>query len=140
MSSSAVKIVPPEEVGKNTTGQTDGMTRKAALVNVSDKICSSTMLADPHTSSAIHHHGHLDTIVYALRGSGGTLIWGPNPEDKQRLAPGSHALIPAWVEHQEANEGEEQVEWIIVRSGREPVVVNLPKGWGSSKEEGDGKQ
>lgn len=92
------------------------------------------MLADPHTSSAIHHHGHLDTVVYALRGSGGTLIWGPNPEDKQVLTPGSHALIPAYVEHQEANEGDEEVEWIIVRSGREPVVVNLPAGWGSSKD------
>lgn len=90
------------------------------------------MLADPHTSSAIHHHGHLNTIVYALRGRG-TIIWGPNPDQKQVLEIGSHALIPAWVEHQEANEGEEEVEWIIVRSGREPVVVNLPGGWGTSK-------
>ena len=50
---------------------------------------------------------------------------------RQTLAPGDYALIPAYAEHQEANDGEEEVVWCIVRSGGTPVVVNL-EGWGMS--------
>jgi uncharacterized RmlC-like cupin family protein len=50
---------------------------------------------------------------------------------RQDLAPGDFALIPAYAEHQEVNDGDEEVEWIITRSGRNPVVKNL-EGWGKS--------
>ncbi|CZT09686.1 uncharacterized protein RCO7_03762 [Rhynchosporium graminicola] len=109
------------------TGQTDGMVRKGAIVKKSDKVCASVMTASPHTSSAIHHHGEQDTIVYAASGHGA--IISDNGKTRQELAPGDFALIPAWTEHQEVNDGEEEVTWIITRSGSEPVVVNL-KGWG----------
>lgn len=90
------------------------------------------MIAHPHTSSAIHHHGRLDTIVYAVRGNG-SIVFGPDENQRRDLQPGDHALIPAWVEHQEVNDGDSDVEWVIVRSGSEPIVVNLPEGWGSSQ-------
>ena len=51
---------------------------------------------------------------------------------RQDLSPGDFALIPAWTEHQEVNEGDEEVTWIISRSGGTPVVVNL-KGWGEGE-------
>ena len=50
---------------------------------------------------------------------------------RQVLEMGDFALIPAHAEHQEVNEGDEEVEWIITRSGRVPVVENLD-GWGKS--------
>ena len=50
---------------------------------------------------------------------------------KQVLRPGDFALIPAFAEHQEVNEGEEEVTWIITRSGKTPIVENLG-GWGES--------
>jgi uncharacterized RmlC-like cupin family protein len=53
-------------------------------------------------------------------------------EKREDLAPGDYALIPAYAEHQEVNDGDEDVVWCIVRSGREPKVVNVEKGWGSS--------
>ncbi|KAL2061342.1 hypothetical protein VTL71DRAFT_7615 [Oculimacula yallundae] len=133
------------------TGQTDGMVRKGAIIKKSNKVCASVMTASPHTSSAIHHHGEQDTIVYAASGHGGTFpsylpishpslritsltslpqaIISDNGQTRQELSPGDFALIPAWTEHQEVNDGEEEVTWIITRSGSEPVVVNL-KGWG----------
>lgn len=74
----------------------------------------------------------LDTIVYAASGHGTVVSDGGNV--RQDLAPGEFALIPAFTEHQEANDGDEDVTWIIVRSGRDPVVENL-KGWGESKKE-----
>jgi uncharacterized RmlC-like cupin family protein len=52
-------------------------------------------------------------------------------QKRQDLAPGDFALIPAYAEHQEVNDGDEEVEWIITRSGRNPVVENL-EGWGKS--------
>lgn len=53
---------------------------------------------------------------------------------RQDLGPGDFALIPAYAEHQEANDGDEEVTWIIVRSGRKPVVENL-EDWGQSKKQ-----
>jgi len=89
------------------------------------------MLAHPHSSSSIHHHGAQDTIVYALRGHGSIVF--NNGQSRKDLSPGDFALIPAYTEHQEANEGDEEVEWIIHRSpGGEPVVENL-QGWSGEK-------
>ncbi|TVY60726.1 hypothetical protein LSUE1_G009208 [Lachnellula suecica] len=85
------------------------------------------MTAKPHTASAIHHHGEQDTIIFARSGHG--TIVSNNGQTRQSLSPGDFALIPAWAEHQEVNEGEEEVEWVISRSGGVPVVVNL-RGWG----------
>ena len=103
------------------------------------------MLAQPHSASAVHHHGEQDTIVYvrflpvmsfvqadvdqAVSGHG--TIVSDGGKKRQTLAPGDYALIPAYAEHQEANDGEEEVVWCIVRSGGTPVVVNL-EGWGMS--------
>jgi hypothetical protein len=35
-----------------------------------------------------------------------------------------------FVVHQEINDGEEEVEWIVHRSGSKPIVENMPEGWG----------
>lgn len=84
------------------------------------------MIAKPRSSSAVHHHGEQDTIVYAVSGHGSIVTTGNERHD---LAPGDFALIPAYVEHQEVNDSDEELVWVITRSGSEPVVVNL-KGWG----------
>lgn len=87
------------------------------------------MLAKPHSSSAVHHHGDQDTIVYAVRGHGTVISEGG--KKRQDLSPGDFALIPAYAEHQEVNDGDEEVTWVITRSGRRPVIENL-EGWGKS--------
>lgn len=128
-----ILVTPSSTLGSNSSGaQTQGMTRQNALVNVSSNICATRMIAAPHTASAIHHHGEENTIVFAFSGQG--TIVSEGGKKKQVLMPGDFALIPAWAEHQEVNETDEEVVWAIVRSGREPVVVNLDEegGWGSS--------
>ena len=124
----------PVVVAKSTDlqesgGQTAGMIRQNAIVGVTDRICCSRMIAKPHTASAIHHHSDQDTIVFAFSGHG--TIVSDGGKKKQLLAPGDFALIPAYAEHQEVNEGDEDVIWSITRSGREPKVVNV-EGWGRS--------
>jgi uncharacterized RmlC-like cupin family protein len=68
-----------------------------------------------------------DTIVYAASGHG-AIVSGPNGSKRQELAPGDFALIPAYAEHQEVNDSDEEVKWIITRGGRNPIVHNL-KEW-----------
>lgn len=116
------------------------------------------MVAKPHTHSAVHHHGKegkwicvqsssttrllpfspqnqhcscpIDTIVYAVKGHG-TIVSGPDGSKRQDLSPGDFALIPAFTEHQEVNDGDEEAVWVITRGGRTPIVENLD-GWGKS--------
>jgi len=71
-----------------------------------------------------------DTIVYAAKGFG-SIVSGPNGSKRQDLSPGDFALIPAYAEHQEVNDSDEDVVWIITRGGRNPIVQNLD-GWGTS--------
>ena len=123
-------VVTKSDSLSESGGQTEGMIRQNALVGLTDGICATRMLAKPHSESAIHHHGDQDTIVFAFSGHGTVVSEGG--KKKETLAPGDYALIPAWAEHQEVNEGDEEVVWCIVRSGREPHVTNLPEGWGTS--------
>jgi len=96
------------------------------------------MRAQPHSASAVHHHGTQDTIVYAVSGYGslvsssGTGGEGPFGDVRQDLKPGDWALIPAYREHQEVNDGDVEAVWVIVRAPEGvPVVENLG-GWGES--------
>src|ERR1700733_7144257 len=66
------------------------------------------MTALPKSASAVHHHGPQDTIVYAASGHGAIVSEGG--KKRQDLAPGDFALIPAYAEHQEGNDGDEGVE------------------------------
>lgn len=68
--------------------------------------------------------------MYAAKGHG-AIVSGLNGSKRQELAPGDFALIPAFAEHQEVNDSDEEVTWIITRGGRNPVVHNI-EGWGKS--------
>ncbi|KEF58438.1 uncharacterized protein A1O9_06364, partial [Exophiala aquamarina CBS 119918] len=108
---------------------------QAAIVNLSPSLCGILARAGPGTASAVHHHGGQDTIVYAVSGHG-SLVSSTSPAPEHRgdtkvtLQPGDWALIPAYREHQEVNDGEDELVWVIVRApGGAPETVNL-EGWG----------
>ena len=85
-------------------------------------VLTTVMIAQPHTASGVHHHGDQDTIVYGVRGRG--TIVSDGGKTRQVVGPGDWALIPAGTEHQEVNEGDEEVAWVIVRGGNTASVVN----------------
>ena len=62
----------------------------------------------------------------ALRGKG--VVISNKGQTRQEVSPGDFALIPTYVEHQEVNDGDDEVEWIITRNGSRPEVINL-EGW-----------
>lgn len=126
-----VLVTTGASLGQEASGaQSEGMIRQNALVNVAESICASRMIAKPHTESAVHHHDDEDTVVFAFSGRG--TIVSEGGKKKVTLEPGDYALIPAYAEHQEVNESDEDVVWCIVRNGKEPKVVNLEGGWGTS--------
>lgn len=125
--SQPVQLARGSELKGASGGQTEGMVRQNAIVDRCDGLCATRMLARAHTASAVHHHGPQDTLVYAVSGRGSVVSEGG--AKRVDLEPGDYALIPAYAEHQEVNDGDEDVVWAIVRSGRVPEVVNLT-GWG----------
>ncbi|KKY16791.1 putative cupin domain-containing protein [Diplodia seriata] len=105
----AVKVVKGESL-KTSGAQTEGMIRMNGIADMSDQICGTIMVAKPHSSSAVHHHGAEDTIIYAVSGHGS--IVSDNGRTRQALAPGDFALIPAFAQHQEVNDhGDADAVW-----------------------------
>ncbi|KAH7048359.1 RmlC-like cupin domain-containing protein [Macrophomina phaseolina] len=127
----AVRVVRSDSL-KQSGAQTEGMIRMNAISGMSDQVCGTLMVAKPRTSSTVHHHGTEDTIIYAVSGHGS--IVSDNGRTRQDLAPGDFALIPAFAQHQEVNDSDSDVVWVITRGGRTPVVVNLD-GWGQDRAE-----
>ena len=90
-------------------------------------------------------------MVYAAHGYGSIVFDGGRQQ--KDLEPGDFALIPAYdvyappphcperggwlkteadqirhAEHQEVNHSGNELEWVVMRTGRKPVTVNL-EGW-----------
>ena len=112
------------------TPQTPGMLRQAAVSHElvgSEMLWAGVMLVDPGTQSSVHHHGPLETVVYMVSGQS-KVRWGSQLEHEVDFEPGDFLFIPPFVPHQEINPSPDQhTKWVVVRSGREAVVVNLTK-------------
>ena len=65
------------------------------------------------------------TVIYVVRGRA-RFRWGDRLEFVEEAGPGDFVYVPPYVPHQELNaRKDEPVEAVIVRSGQEPIVVNL---------------
>lgn len=90
------------------------MIRQSAIVELipGQQIVGTLMRAQAYSSSAIHHHGAQDTIVYAVSGHGSIVSDGGKQKDE--LDPGDWAIIPQGREHQEVNDAEEEVRCLFI--------------------------
>ena len=122
-----VKIVRAGELDTNTP-QTPGMTRAAAITNArtgANKLWAGTVVVQPHAKTGPHHHGELETVIYVVRGRA-RMRWGDRLEFWDEADPGDFIYVPPFVPHQEINARTDMpCEAVIVRSGQEPIVVNL---------------
>jgi uncharacterized RmlC-like cupin family protein len=122
-----VKIVRANEVDTNTP-QTSGMTRAAAIDHArtgAQKIWAGTFQIHPDAKTGPHHHGDLETILYIVKGHA-RFRWGEHMEFADEAGPGDFVFVPPYVPHQEINaDPNNPVEAVVVRSGQNPVVVNL---------------
>jgi uncharacterized RmlC-like cupin family protein len=81
----------------------------------------------PGAATGAHHHGPQETVLYVIEGRA-RYRWGDRLEHEMEAGPGDFVFIPAGVVHQEINASDEEpTVWAVVRSGQDPVVVNLPE-------------
>ncbi|KAI1802998.1 RmlC-like cupin [Daldinia bambusicola] len=135
---SEVQITKASDLEAQRGGKDAPMIRQGAVIGKSDRMCATVLIAKPRCSSAVHHHGEQETIIYAASGKGILVTSAGADEEPKRheLSPGDFAFIPPWTEHQEINDTDENVVWILIRSGPEPVVVYLT-GWGGGEAKAD---
>jgi uncharacterized RmlC-like cupin family protein len=122
-----IRVIRAGELDTNTP-QTPGMTRAAAITHArtgADKLWAGTVVVEPAARTAAHHHGEVETVLYIVKGRA-RFRWGDHLEFSEEAGPGDFIYVPPCVPHQEMNaRADEPVEAVVVRSGQEPVVVNL---------------
>jgi uncharacterized RmlC-like cupin family protein len=122
-----VRIVRAGELDCNTP-QTPGMARAAAITHArtgASKLWAGTVSIQPNAKTGAHHHGELESVIYVVNGRA-RMRWGEHLEYTAEAGPGDFIYVPPYVPHQEINAGtDEPLECVLVRSGQEPIVVNL---------------
>jgi uncharacterized RmlC-like cupin family protein len=67
----------------------------------------------------------LETVLYVVKGRA-RMRWGDRLEFSEDAGPGDFIYVPPFVPHQEMNALQDEVcKCVVVRSGQEPIVVNL---------------
>jgi uncharacterized RmlC-like cupin family protein len=122
-----IRIIRADQLDSNTP-QTPGMTRAAAINHArtgANKLWAGTVVVQPNAKTGAHHHGDLETVLYVVKGRA-RFRWGENLEFVEEAGPGDFIYVPPYVPHQEINaDPANPVECVVVRSGQEPIVVNL---------------
>ena len=122
-----VKIIRADQLDPNTP-QTPGMDRAAAITHTrtgANKLWAGTVSVHANAKTGAHHHGEMESVIYVISGRA-RMRWGERLEYFADAGPGDFIYVPPFVPHQEINASrDEQLSCVIVRSGQEPVVVNL---------------
>ena len=122
-----IKVIPGNQLDPNTA-QTPGMTRAAAINAAkagAQKLWAGTVHIHPDAKTGAHHHGELESIIYVVSGRA-RMRWGERLEFVAEAGPGDFIYVPPYVPHQEINaDADRELSCVVVRSGQEPVVVNL---------------
>jgi uncharacterized RmlC-like cupin family protein len=122
-----VKVVAGSQLDLNTP-QTPGMTRAAAITHArtgATRLWAGTVAIDANAKTGAHHHGELESVIYVVSGRA-RMRWGERLEFCAEAGPGDFIYVPPFVPHQEINASRSEIlTCVLVRSGQEPVVVNL---------------
>src|SRR5918996_1260904 len=122
-----VRVVHSSDLDTNTP-QTAGMNRAAAITHAragAEKLWAGTVVIHAKAKTGAHHHGALESVIYVVSGRA-RMRWGERLEFVAEAGPGDFIFVPPYVPHQEINAlADEPLSCVLVRSGQEPVVVNL---------------
>src|SRR4051812_12106679 len=122
-----VRVVHANELDPNTP-QTPGMSRAAAIDAAragAEKLWAGTVVINPDAKTGPHHHGEVESVIYVVSGRA-RMRWGERLEYVAEADPGDFIFVPPYVPHQEINaDPDAPLSCVVVRSGQEPVVVNL---------------
>ena len=124
---SGIRVVHAGELDTNTA-QTPGMNRAVAINAAragAERLWAGTVVIHPAAKTGAHHHGHLESVIYVLTGRA-RMRWGERLEFTAEAGPGDFIYVAPYAPHQEINASpDEPLSCVVVRSGQDPVVVNL---------------
>jgi uncharacterized RmlC-like cupin family protein len=84
-----------------------------------------TVSLPPNAKTGAHHHGRHEVAIYVVKGRS-EIRWGERLEFLAEVGPGDFVYFAPFVPHQERNlDVHETVEFVVVRSDNERIVVNL---------------
>jgi uncharacterized RmlC-like cupin family protein len=122
-----VRVIPGDQLDPNVPS-TPGMDRKAAINFAragAQKLWAGTVTIKPDAKTGAHHHGHLESIIYVVKGRA-RMRWGEHLQFTAEAGPGDFIFIPPYVPHQEINASRDEVlECVLVRSDGQAVAINL---------------
>jgi uncharacterized RmlC-like cupin family protein len=122
-----VRVVRADALDLNTP-QTPGMNRAAAITHAragAEKLWAGTVVIHPNAKTGAHHHGAVESVIYVVSGKA-RMRWGEQLEYVAEAGPGDFIYVPPYVPHQEINASQsEPLSCVLVRSGQDPLVVNL---------------
>ena len=122
-----VRVIKGTDLDPNTA-QTPGMNRAAAISHArvgAGTIWAGTVTIHPNAKTGAHHHGPVESVIYVVKGQA-RMRWGEKLEFVAEAGPGDFIWVPPFVPHQEINARDsESLECVLMRSGQDPVVVNL---------------
>ncbi len=84
-----------------------------------------TVTLQPNAKTGAHHHGRHEVAIYVVKGRS-QIRWGEQLEFAAEVAAGDFVYFAPFVPHQEFNiDASETVDFVVVRSDNEKIVVNL---------------
>src|SRR3979490_578530 len=125
--SGGVRVIPGNHLDPNLPS-TPGMDRKAAINFArvgAQKLWAGTVTIKPDAKTGAHHHGHLESIIYVVKGKA-RMRWGEQLEFMAEANPGDFIFIPPYRLNQESNASRDEVlECVLVRTDGRAVAINL---------------
>jgi len=104
------------------TGQTAGMIREEAVHT--EGMWIGVVRTEAGRSSSWHHHGTHESVIYVVSGQV-HLECGPGGTTRFHARDGDCLYIPPGEIHREGNDGLEESEIVVFRSGSGDLVVNV---------------
>ncbi len=114
------RLIRPQD--RREADPTPGMRREVAVQT--ERLWSGFVTTDPGASSAWHHHGDHDTVIYVAHGTV-RLESGPGGQAVVEAVAGEFVEVPPWSVHRELNPGGEPSELVVVRAGTGPTTTNV---------------
>ena len=90
-----VRVIPGDQLDPNVPS-TAGMDRKAAINFArvgAQKLWAGTVTIKPDAKTGAHHHGHLESIIYVVKGKA-RMRWGEHLQFTAEASPGDFIFIP----------------------------------------------
>jgi uncharacterized RmlC-like cupin family protein len=115
------RLIRPSDRHRQT-GQTAGMTREEAVHT--EGLWAGLVRTEAGRYSSWHHHGSYESVIYVIAGQV-ELECGPGGATKLHARKGDCIYLPPGEIHREGNDGLEESEIVVVRSGNGELVVNV---------------